>query len=168
VSRTDPTDNRANHPWQLVIDAQGVQGPFNERGIARTVTAVSEALVSAGLPVTAVLLNPHHALPPLWHATLRQLPLRWSTASATRDLIDGPPIVWLMLSPMEGSVPDEAIVPTLALSGRTAIVPLVHDAIPMRACISIAFPCFANRPIPLPCRDIAPQSGDNSLHPWHR
>jgi glycosyltransferase involved in cell wall biosynthesis len=122
--------NHAGRSWQLVIDAQGVQGPFNERGIARTITAVSEALVHAGLPVTAVLLNPHHALPPSWHATLRQLPLRWSTADATRDLLDGLPIVWLMLSPMEGSVPDEAIVPTIALSGRTAIVPLVHDAIP--------------------------------------
>jgi glycosyltransferase involved in cell wall biosynthesis len=116
--------------WQLVIDAQGVQGPFNERGISRTVTALSDALVARGAPITAVLLNPHHPLPPSWHASLRHLPLMWSTATATASLVSGPPIVWLMLSPMEGSFPDEAIVPRFVADGRAAIVPLIHDAIP--------------------------------------
>jgi glycosyltransferase involved in cell wall biosynthesis len=116
--------------WQLVVDAQGVQGPFNERGIARTVTALSDALVARGAPVSAVLLNPHHPLPPSWHASLRNLPLMWSTAAATEALVSGPPIVWLMLSPMEGSFPDEAIVPRFVADGRAAIVPLIHDAIP--------------------------------------
>jgi glycosyltransferase involved in cell wall biosynthesis len=116
--------------WQLVIDAQGVQGPFNERGIARTVTALSDALVRGGAPVSAVLLNPHHPLPPSWHASLRHLPLMWSTTKATAALVAGPPIVWLMISPMEGSFPDEAIVPGFVADGRAAIVPLIHDAIP--------------------------------------
>jgi glycosyltransferase involved in cell wall biosynthesis len=116
--------------WQLVIDAQGVQGPFSERGIARTITAVAEALAHRGAPVTAVLLNPHHPLPPSWHASLRHLPLMWSTAPATAHLLAGPPIVWLMLSPMEGSFPDEAIVPAIVVNAQAAVVPLVHDAIP--------------------------------------
>jgi glycosyltransferase involved in cell wall biosynthesis len=125
------TDHQPPGPsWQLVIDAQGVQGPFNERGIARTVSAVSRALIDVGAPVSAVLLNPHHSLPPRWHASLRDLPLRWATTDAVRDLLRGPPIVWLMLSPMEGSLPDESIVPEFVAAGRAAIVPLIHDAIP--------------------------------------
>lgn len=121
---------KAMTSWQLVIDAQGVQGPFNERGIARTITAVSAAIVAEGLPVSAVLLNPHHPLPGWSHRSLRSLPLRWATQETQAELLAGPPIVWLMLSPMEGSQPDEAIIPDFVVRGGAAVVPLVHDAIP--------------------------------------
>ena len=119
-----------SHAWQLVIDAQGVQGPFNERGIARTVTSLAAALVEIGAPVSAVLINPMQPPPPSWHRSLRDLPLRWATWDVGADIAAGPPAVWLMLSPMEGSSPDQAIVPAFVADGGAAIVPLLYDAIP--------------------------------------
>jgi glycosyltransferase involved in cell wall biosynthesis len=115
--------------YRLLIDIQGVQGPFNDRGVARTVAELSAALIRIEAPVAALLLNPNLPAPPSWFPELCGHPLLvWATAENIRKLQADGPIVCLLPSPMEGSEPVDGVWPPFLAT--TPFVPLVHDAIP--------------------------------------
>ncbi len=115
--------------YRLLIDIQGVQGPFNDRGVARTVAELSTALIRIGAPVAGLLLNPNLPAPPSWFPELCGHPLLvWATAENVRELQADGPTVCLLPSPMEGSEPVDGVWPPFLAT--TPFVPLVHDAIP--------------------------------------
>lgn len=115
--------------YRLLIDIQGVQGPFNDRGVARTVAELSAALIRIGAPVAGLLLNPNLPAPPSWFPELSGHPLLiWATAANVRQLQANGPTVCLLPSPMEGSEPVDGVWPPFLAT--TPFVPLVHDAIP--------------------------------------
>jgi glycosyltransferase involved in cell wall biosynthesis len=115
--------------YRLLIDIQGVQGPFNDRGVARTVAELAAALIRIEAPVAALLLNPNLPAPPSWFPELCGHPLLvWATAENIRKLQSDGPTVCLLPSPMEGSEPVDGVWPPFLAT--TPFVPLVHDAIP--------------------------------------
>jgi glycosyltransferase involved in cell wall biosynthesis len=115
--------------YRLLIDIQGVQGPFNDRGVARTVAELSMALIRIGAPVAGLLLNPNLPAPPSWFPELCGHPLLvWATAENIRRLQAGGPTVCFVPSPMEGSEPVDGVWPPFL--SHTPFVPLIHDAIP--------------------------------------
>ena len=115
--------------YQLLIDIQGAQGPFNDRGVARTVAELSAALIRIGAPVAGLLLNPNLPAPPSWFPELCGHPLLiWATADNVRQLQAHRPTVCLLPSPMEGSEPVDGVWPPFLAT--TPFVPLIHDAIP--------------------------------------
>lgn len=114
---------------RILIDVQGVQGPFNDRGVARTVAELSCALVRIGAPVVGMLLNPNLPVPPDWFPELCNQPtLQWATPARLAALQTGGPTVCLLPSPMEGSEPVDGVWPPFLAT--TPFVPLIHDAIP--------------------------------------
>ncbi len=115
--------------YRLLIDIQGVQGPFNDRGVARTVAQLSAALIRIGAPVAGLLLNPNLPAPPSWFPELCGHPLlTWATAENIRQLQAEGLTVCLLPSPMEGSEPVDGVWPPFLTN--TPFVPLIHDAIP--------------------------------------
>ena len=115
--------------YHILIDVQGVQGPFNDRGVARTVAELSIALIRNGAPVAGLLLNPNLPAPPSWFPELIGHPLlRWATEQEVRRLQSDGPTVCLLLSPMEGSEPVDGVWPPFL--AHTPFVHLVYDAIP--------------------------------------
>jgi glycosyltransferase involved in cell wall biosynthesis len=115
--------------YRLLIDIQGVQGPFNDRGVARTVAELSTALIRIGAPVAGLLLNPNLPAPPSWFSELCGHPLLvWATAESIRRLQADGPTVCFLPSPMEGSEPVDGVWPPFL--AHTPFVPLIHDAIP--------------------------------------
>ncbi len=115
--------------YRILIDIQGVQGPFNDRGVARTVAELSMALIRIGAPVAGLLLNPNLPAPPSWFPELCGHPLLvWATAENIRRLQAQGPTVCIVPSPMEGSEPVDGVWPPFL--AHTPFVPLIHDAIP--------------------------------------
>lgn len=115
--------------YRLLIDIQGVQGPFNDRGVARTVAELSTALIRIGAPIAGLLLNPNLPAPPSWFPELSGHPLLvWATAENMRQLQADGPMVCFVPSPMEGSEPVDGVWPPFL--SHTPFVPLIHDAIP--------------------------------------
>jgi glycosyltransferase involved in cell wall biosynthesis len=115
--------------YRLLIDIQGMQGPFNDRGVARTVAELSTALIRIGAPVAGLLLNPNLPAPPSWFPELCGHPLLvWATAENIRRLQADGPAVCFVPSPMEGSEPVDGVWPPFLT--HTPFVPLIHDAIP--------------------------------------
>lgn len=115
--------------YRILIDIQGVQGPFNDRGVARTVAELSTALIRIGAPVAGLLLNPNLPAPPSWFPELYGHPLLvWATAKNIRQLQADGPTVCFVPSPMEGSEPVDGVWPPFLT--HTPFVSLIHDAIP--------------------------------------
>jgi glycosyltransferase involved in cell wall biosynthesis len=115
--------------YRILIDIQGVQGPFNDRGVARTVAELSMALIRIGAPVAGLLLNPNLPAPPSWFPELCGHPLLvWATAENIRQLQADGPTVCFVPSPIEGSEPVDGVWPPFLT--HTPFVPLIHDAIP--------------------------------------
>ncbi len=118
---------------RVVIDVQALQNPMHcDRGIGRYLRAHVDALLDAGAPVAAVVLNPDQpgptSLPDRWvDAGL----VRWNAPALAREMSAGAdPFVYHITSPFEPAVPEDGVVVRHMLQAATAVVVTLYDVIP--------------------------------------
>ncbi|HEY1738866.1 MAG TPA: glycosyltransferase, partial [Acidimicrobiia bacterium] len=124
-----PASDRAAQP--VVLDVQALQNPLHrDRGIGRYLRAHTDALLDAGVPVAALVLNPDQPAPP-------ELPRRWTDAGLVRwnepalaRKLAGDGFTYHVMSPFEPAVPDDGVVVRHMLDSATALVITLYDAIP--------------------------------------
>ena len=113
---------------RLVLDLQAAQSrTFGERGIARWATSFAAALVEAGGPVEALLLNPAEPVPDLPAPLAGHPGLGPNTAGAAREWAGA---AYHVLSPFERGRPVDAVLAPHALDAAGALVATFYDAIP--------------------------------------
>ena len=124
------TGRRIDH--RLVLDIQTIQNPFfGERGIPRYTSELSRALLKAGAPVAAMVMNPNLPYPRLLHPDLAASPtLRWNSAREMRRVAAEGPVAYHVMSPFEAPRPVQAVLPPFALDAGVAQVFTIHDMIP--------------------------------------
>jgi glycosyltransferase involved in cell wall biosynthesis len=117
---------------RLVLDIQTLQNPFfGERGIPRYTAELSRAVLAAGAPVAALVLNPNMAYPQRLHPELAASgKLRWNSARTFRQVAGEGPVAYHVMSPFEAPRPVQAVLPPFALDEGVAQVFTVHDMIP--------------------------------------
>lgn len=117
---------------RLVLDIQTLQNPFfGERGIPRYTAELSRAVLAAGAPVAALVLNPNMAYPQRLHPELAASgKLRWNSARTFREVAEQGPVAYHVMSPFEAPRPVQAVLPPFALDPGVAQVFTVHDMIP--------------------------------------
>lgn len=124
---------------QLVLDVQTLQNPFfGERGIPRYTSELSRAVLHAGAPVAAIVLNPNLPYPRGLHPDLSASgKVGWNSARAFRRIAEQGPVAYHVMSPFEAPRPAQAVLPAFALESGAAQVFTIHDMIPA------LFPVFA-------------------------
>ena len=124
---------------RLVLDIQTLQNPFfGERGIPRYTAELSRAVLQAGAPVAALVMNPNLPYPRRLHPDLAaSRKLCWNSARAFRRIAEDGPVAYHVMSPFEAPRPAQAVLPPFALDEGVAQVFTVHDMIPA------LFPVFA-------------------------
>lgn len=118
----------------IVFDIQALQNPLHrDRGIGRYVVDHVDALLAAGAPIAALVLNPALAAPPLppgWASTGLVQPNRPEVMRTARRCADE--VVYHVASPFEPAIPEEGVVVPHALRGADVLSVMLLDAIPMR------------------------------------
>ena len=124
------TQRRIRH--RLVLDIQTLQNPFfGERGIPRYTSELTRAVMKAGAPVAALVMNPNLPYPRRLHPDLASSEkLTWNSARAFRRIADDGPVAYHVMSPFEAPRPVQAVLPSFALDAGVAQVFTVHDMIP--------------------------------------
>lgn len=117
---------------RLVIDIQTTQSVrFSERGIPRYTAEYSLALLRAGAPVSAFMLNPLLPHPRRLPADVVEAPqLRWNTAQNLRVLADQGPTAYHVMSVLESVRPVQATLPPFVMGSGMPLVCTVYDMIP--------------------------------------
>src|SRR4051812_32639584 len=115
----------------VVVDVQALQNPLHrDRGIGRYLRAHVDALLDAGAPVAAIVLNPDQPAP-------REVPrrwvdaglVRWNEPALARELAPGG-FVYHITSPFEPAIPEDGVVVPHMLEAADAIVVTLYDVIP--------------------------------------
>ncbi len=118
---------------RLVIDIQTTQSVrFSERGIPRYTADYSRALLQAGAPVAALMLNPVLPHPKRLPAEVGRAPeVRWNTSEVFRSLAarEGP-LAYHVMSPLESPRPVQATLPPFVMGSGVPLVCTVYDMIP--------------------------------------
>lgn len=124
---------------QLVLDIQTLQNPFfGERGIPRYTSELTRAVLRAGAPVAALVMNPNLPYPRRLHVDLAaSRKLCWNSARAFRRIAEDGPVGYHVMSPFEAPRPAQAVIPPHALDEGVAQIFTIHDMIPA------LFPVFA-------------------------
>lgn len=124
---------------QLVLDIQTLQNPFfGERGIPRYTSELSRAVLRAGAPVAAMVMNPNLPYPRRLHPDLAgSQKLCWNSARSFRRIAEDGPVAYHVMSPFEAPRPAQAVLPPHALDEGVAQIFTIHDMIPA------LFPVFA-------------------------
>lgn len=119
--------------YQLVLDLQGMQSQFGDRGIARNVREQAKALLRRNA-VAALMLNPDQPFPRTLDQDLLSSPLlHWNTQTNLRAVAEaaGGPLAYYVISPFELTGHAESELPTHALLGDIPLVATLHDLIPL-------------------------------------
>lgn len=118
---------------RLVIDIQTTQSiRFSERGIPRYTADYARALLQAGAPIAALMLNPVLPHPKRLPAEVARAPeVRWNTSEVFRSLTEREgPLVYHVMSPLESPRPVQATLPPFVIGSGIPLVCTVYDMIP--------------------------------------
>ncbi len=124
------TDTEVGH--RLVLDVQALQSPHHaERGIGRYVADHAAALLAAGAPVAALVLDPLLPAPVAPDPVLAASGLlAWNTPAAMRAAAVEGPVAYHVMSPFEDARPVDGVVTPHGVLGADALVVTLYDAIP--------------------------------------
>lgn len=117
---------------RLVIDIQTTQSVrYSERGIPRYAADYCLALLHAGAPVSAFMLNPVLPHPRRLPGGVVEAPqLRWNTAQTFRAVADQGPVAYHVMSTLESVRPVQATLPPFVMGSGVPLVCTVYDMIP--------------------------------------
>lgn len=119
---------------RLHLDAQALQGPFAERGIARYVASLITALRAIDAPIAGIGLHPSAPAIGDTYAHIRDDPAtRRTTIRRWRELLaSGGPLLHVVMSAFEGMDPLQSLWPPFILDSGVPLAAIVYDTIPFR------------------------------------
>ena len=132
MSTALPARDASGIGHRLVLDIQTIQNPFfGERGIPRYTSEMCRAVLAAGAPVAAMVMNPNLPYPRRLHPDLAASgKLAWNSARAFRHIAEQGPVAYHVMSPFEAPRPAQAVLPAFAMDPGVAQVFTIHDMIP--------------------------------------
>ncbi len=116
----------------IVVDIQALQNPLHrERGIGRYIIDHVDALIDAGAPLEALVLNPMAPVPHVPEHWIDRRLMQWNTPAVMRSALQRwPNVVYHIASPFEPTVPESGLVTPHGVRDATVLSVTVFDVIP--------------------------------------